>query len=148
MIPVFPFSFWKKTNAIPPIVQSYITAAGITSPTEITAITNLYNSLVSYGIWSSFDRIWLISPTSLTAASYDFVGENQLTFVNAPSFSSSGVAFDGATQYATSDTTMNNYTNYAAINGEGCVTAYVQSYTLLSGIRYPFGCAHNTGMQS
>jgi hypothetical protein len=119
--------FPQGVNPIPAIVRAYVTNAGITNPAEITAVTNFYNSMVSNSLWSLFDRIWLISPTSLNAATYDLVtGTAQLTLVNSPVLNTNfGLEFNGTSQYAQSDQNLSVYTNYNATSYQGNISIYV-----------------------
>lgn len=126
------------TNPLPAVVSAYIAAAGITNPAEITAVTNLYNSLVSAGIYSKFDRIYPISPTSLNASAYDLVTAVPLTWFNAPTNSSNGVTLDGATQYGLTDANMNAMTNFS-VPFDGNVSVYLVSIPVQSGVRYYYG---------
>jgi len=65
-------------GGIDPDAQAYITAAGITDPTEQAAVNQLVLDLKGSGsttnntdVWSDSYTIYPLSPTSLTAAEYN-----------------------------------------------------------------------------
>jgi len=101
-----------------PDATAYITAAGITDPTEQAAVIQLVSDLKGTGsttnntdIWTGLDAIYPTSPTSLSAAEYNLKdpATYQITWYNSPTHSSAGVAFNGSNQYGD--------TGYAAIDG-------------------------------
>ena len=107
-----------RTDPIDPDAQAYITAAGITDATEQAAVFQLVSDLKGTGsttnntdIWTGLDAIYPTSPTSLAAAEYNLKdpATYQITWLNNPTHSSAGVAFNGSNQYGD--------TGYAAING-------------------------------
>ena len=83
-----------------PDATAYITAAGITDPTEQAAVIQLVSDLKGTGsttnntdVWSDSDRIYPISPTSLTAAQYNLKDPtNNITWYNNPTHATTGVA--------------------------------------------------------
>lgn len=144
----FPFGFFKTINNLPAPVAAYISNAGISNSTEITAVTTLYNSLVSAGLYSRFDRLQLISPTSLSAAAFDLVtGTATITWTNAPTESTSGVLFDGATQYGLDVQTMDLYPVYGINNDQGSLGIYITNTGAGSGIRQLMGAGALNGFQ-
>ena len=114
--------------------QAYITAAGITDPTEQAAVIQLVSDLKGTGsttnntdIWTGLDAIYPTSPTSLAAAEYNLKdpATYQITWYNSPTHSSAGVAFDGLDQYgdtgyAPTDGLQNDHSfgaNFSAYSG-------------------------------
>lgn len=94
------------TSAIAPEAAAFISAAGITSTTQIQAVDRLVKDLKIQGIWgkllaaypfiggsASSHRINLIDPRDLDAAF-------RLSFVGSWTHSANGVQGDGATAYA------------------------------------------------
>jgi hypothetical protein len=83
-----------------PDATAYITAAGITDPTEQAAVIQLVSDLKGTGsttnntdVWSDSDRIYPISPTSLTAAKYNLKDPTKnITWYNTPTHATTGVA--------------------------------------------------------
>ena len=103
---------------VDPDAQAYITAAGITDPTEQAAVIQLVSDLKGTGsttnntdIWTGLDAIYPTSPTSLAAAEYNLKdpATYQITWYNSPTHSSAGVAFNGSNQYGD--------TGYSPIDG-------------------------------
>jgi len=93
---------------IDPDATAYITAAGITDPTEQAAVFQLVSDLKGTGsttnntdLWTGLDAIYPTSPTSLAAAEYNLKDPDtyQITWYNSPTHSSAGVAFNGSNQY-------------------------------------------------
>lgn len=144
----FPFSFFKTISSLPAPVAAYISCGSISNSTEIAAVSTLYNSLVSAGLYSRFDRLQPISQTSLSAASCDLVsGTSTLTWVNAPTFSANGVTFDGATQYGLDSQTMDQYPIYGVNNDQGSMGVYVQGLTVVSALRQLMGAGTASSFQ-
>ena len=87
-------------NAYDPDATAYITAAGITDATEQAAVNQLVLDLKGTGsttnntdVWSDSDRIYPISPTSLTAAKYNLKDPTKnITWYNTPTHATTGVA--------------------------------------------------------
>ena len=122
---------------IDPDATAYITAAGITDPTEQAAVFQLVSDLKGTGsttnntdVWTGLDAIYPISPTSLAAAEYNLKdpATYQITWNNGPTHSSAGVSFNGSNQYgdtgyAPTDGLQNdhsfgaNFSVYAGGNG-------------------------------
>jgi len=117
-----------------PDATAYITAAGITDPTEQAAVIQLVSDLKGTGsttnntdIWTGLDAIYPTSPTSLAAAEYNLKdpATYQITWYNSPTHSSAGVAFDGLDQYgdtgyAPTDGLQNDHSfgaNFSAYSG-------------------------------
>lgn len=91
-----------------PDAEAYFTAAGITDPTEKAAVNQLVLDLKGTGstpngtdLWTNAAAIWPVSPTSLSAAAYNLrdTASFNYTWVNSPTHASTGVTFDGSTQY-------------------------------------------------
>lgn len=91
--PVGPFD----TNA-----YLYFKSTGIINQTEQNAVDILFRQLKFDGIWDYFKALYLISPTSLSAAAVNArnPGTFDLIFINNPTHSLTGVDFNGTTQYA------------------------------------------------
>jgi len=81
--------------------QTYFTAANITDAREKDVVNTLVVKLKSDSIWDKISVIYPISPTSLSAAEVNLKnpGTNDVTWVNTPTHSSTGVDYNGATQY-------------------------------------------------
>ena len=133
----FTGTYWVEHIVLDPDAAAYITAAGITDPTEQVAVNQLVLDLKGTGsttnntdIWTGLDAIYPTSPTSLSAAEYNLKdpATYQITWYNSPTHSSAGVAFDGLDQYgdtgyAPTDGLQNdhsfgaNFSVYAGGNG-------------------------------
>jgi hypothetical protein len=125
---------YNTAARIDPDATAYITAAGITDPTEQAAVIQLVSDLKGTGsttnntdIWTGLDAIYPTSPTSLEAARYNLkdTATYQITWYNSPTHSSAGVAFDGLDQYgdtgyAPTDGLQNDHSfgaNFSAYSG-------------------------------
>lgn len=123
-----------------PAAATYFSAAGITDPTEQAAVTTLIAGLMADGTWDLMDRVHPISPTSLNAASYCCKTLKKLTWVNSPTHSSSGVAFNGTNQYGLTDLVVTAYPLFTSTLFPH-VSSYIQAIGALSGTQYIFGAS-------
>ena len=87
---------------------TYFTAAGITDTAEKDAVNQLVLDLKGTGstpsgtdLWTDAAAFYPISPTSLAASAYNLRDTTNLnmTWANSPTHASSGVTFNGSTQY-------------------------------------------------
>lgn len=102
--------------------SDYISNAGISSVDEQIAVQRLTIGLKFYGLWTDLDRIYPISPTSLTAASWDLKNDTQITWVNTPTHSAQGVLFNGTTQYG--NTNFNEQDTGSIAIADGHISVY------------------------
>ena len=90
--------------------EAFFTAAGITDTTEKDAVNQLVLDFKggagcltpsSTDLWTNAAAIWSVSPTSLAAAAYNLrdTASFNYTWVNSPTHASTGVTFNGSTQY-------------------------------------------------
>lgn len=113
------------TPAVDPDAQAYITAAGITDPTEQAAVNQLVLDLKGSGsttnntdVWSDSYTIYPLSPTSLTAAEYNLKDPTQnITWLNSPTHAYTGITGNGTNAYG--DTNWNPTTEGVDINNAG-----------------------------
>lgn len=122
-----------------PLSTAYFAAASISDPTEQAAVEQFELDIKGQGsttnnsnISSKLQAVYLISPTSLAASTYNFMNPAafNLTHYNSPTHATTGVTYNGSTQY--SDTGYNVDTN-ATINDH--------SYgVLMSGTWANFDC--------
>lgn len=101
MIVLSPYSNTISVTIGDPDALAYISAAGITSPTQQTAIDNLVTSLKASGMWANLYAFYPLMGSSLTAMSYNLknTAQYQITWANTPSIVSGGLSFNGTTQY-------------------------------------------------
>jgi hypothetical protein len=100
-------------NVYDPDATAYITAAGITDPTEQAAVNQLVLDLKGTGsttnntdVWSDSYGIHPLSPTSLTAAKYNLKDPTKnITWNNPPTHATTGVTGNGTNAYG--DTGIN-----------------------------------------
>ena len=127
-----------------PDAVAYFTAAGITDTTEKNAVNQLVLDLKGTGstpngtdLWTDAAAFYPISPTSLSAAAYNLRDTTSfnMTWANSPTHASTGVTFNGTTQYG--DTGFNPNTaslanGYDITLGVQIVNASVTAVGLLS----------------
>ena len=112
-------------GGIDPDAQAYITAAGITDPTEQAAVIQLVLDLKGTGsttnntdVWSDSYTIYPLSPTSLTAAKYNLKDPTKnITWHNSPTHATTGITGNGSDAYG--DTNWNPTTEGVDINNAG-----------------------------
>ena len=97
----------------------YIAEASITDTTEQAAVNQLVLDLKGTGstpsstdLWTNAAAIWPVSPTSLAAAAYNLRDTTSFnyTWVNSPTHASTGVTFNGSTQYGDTNLTPSSLT--------------------------------------
>jgi hypothetical protein len=157
-------------GGIDPNAQAYITAAGITDPTEQAAVNQLVLDLKGTGstpnstdLWTDAAAFYPISPTSLSAAAYNLRDTTSfnMAYANSPTHASTGVTFNGTTQYGDTgfnpnvetlangyDITLGTQIANGSITAVGLMSAVVSTSSrtqmlLISGNLYQD--IHNTG---
>ena len=127
-----------------PDAEAYFTAAGITDTAEKDAVNQLVLNLKGTGstpnntnLWTDAAAFYPISPTSLAASAYNLRDTTSLnmTWANSPTHASTGVTFNGTTQYG--DTGFNPSTaslanGYDLTLGVQIVNASVTAIGLMS----------------
>jgi hypothetical protein len=121
-----------------PDAQAFITAAGITDPTQKSAINTLVVDLKGYSLWTKFKAIYPIvgGSASSHAVNLKTPGTYNLTFASGVTHSSLGMLGNGSTGYANSN--FNPNLNGATLNSHH-VSFY--SRTNSNGTEVEFGTA-------
>ena len=94
-------------GGVDPDAQAFITAAGITNPTQQGAINTLVLALKGYSIWTKFKAIYPIvgGSASSHAVNLKTPGTFNLTFATGVTHSSNGMVSNGTTGYANTNFT-------------------------------------------
>ena len=106
-------------SSFDPDAQAFITAAGITNPTQQSAIITLVSDLKAYGIWTKMKAIYPIVGGTASQHKFnlkdprDLDAAFRLTFANAVTHSATGMVSNGTSGYA--DTNFRPSTN-ASLN--------------------------------
>lgn len=103
-------------NLVPSVPEAFFAATGITDGTIQGAITDLYDDLVGYGLWSKIYALWPFVGGDATKHSYNLVNtaQYQLSFSGGWTHSANGALPDGVTgTYA--DTGLNPSTVIASV---------------------------------
>jgi hypothetical protein len=103
----FTGTYWVEHIALDPDATAYITAAGITDPTEQAAVNQLVLDLKGSGsttnntdVWGSSYAIYPLSPTSLAAAEYNLKDPTtNITWLNSPTHAVTGITGNGVNAY-------------------------------------------------
>jgi len=97
------------TPAVDPDAQAFITAAGITDPTQQGAINTLVTDLKGYSIWTKFKAIYPIvgGSASSHAVNLKTPGTYNLSFATGWTHSTTGMTPNGAT-YASTGINVNS----------------------------------------
>jgi hypothetical protein len=139
-----------------PDAQAFITATGITNPTEISAINTLVNDLQGYGLWSKMKAIYPFVGGTSTTCKYnlkdprDLDAAFRLVFNGGWTFASTGATPNGTNGYADTKLSQSaNLTNtslhasyysngggYGPANGEIGLTASNTFLLLRTGAIY------------
>ena len=116
--------------AIDPDAQAFITAAGITDPTQQSAINTLVLDMKGYGIWTKMKAIYPFVGGTATTHKYnlkdpqDLDAAFRLVFFGGWTHSSNGVQGNGTNGYA--DTKFNPNTGYS-VNDNAHISVYSRS---------------------
>ena len=132
-------------GGIDPDAQAYITAAGITNPTEQAAVNQLVLDLKGTGsttnntdVWSDSYTIYPLSPTSLTAARFNLKDPTKnIDWNNSPTHAITGITGNGSDAYG--DTNWNPTTEGVDIYNAGLT--YSGEY---SGADYAMGLVESS----
>ena len=103
-------------GGVDPDAQAFITAAGITNPTQQGAINTLVVALKGYSIWTKFKAIYPIvgGVASSHAVNLKTPGTFNLTFASGVTHSANGMVGNGSSGYA--DTIFTPSTNGMLLN--------------------------------
>jgi hypothetical protein len=160
------------TNIVTPTVdedvQAFIEAAGITDPTEVSAITNLVVDLKTFNIWDKMKAMYPMVGGTATSQKYNLKNPNTFigTFIGGWVHSSTGATPNGVNAYMNTGLNMaselintnshasvytrtNIVSNTVSIGGSGAgLSGGLYIYPrLLSTVAY-FGAFNNTGGNS
>jgi hypothetical protein len=116
---------------------AFFSAAGITIDTQKNAVNYLVTQLKGAGLWSKFTALYPIVGGNATAHSYNLkdTARFKITWVNSPTHSSTGVLYNGTTQYG--DTGINAAT-YLTINSTA-ISAYSRTTGAAAATRVTYG---------
>jgi hypothetical protein len=123
-------------GGVDPDAQAFITAAGITNPTQQGAINTLVVDLKGYSIWTKFKAIYPIVGGSASSHKFnlkdprDLDAAFRLTFTNAWTHSATGMTPNGLSAYA--NTFFNPTTQSLAQNNSG-IGVYNRNNTAFTG---------------
>jgi hypothetical protein len=135
-----------SSGGFDPDAEAYFTAADITDATEKDAVNQLVLDLKGTGstpsgtdLWTDAAAFYPISPTSLAAAAYNLRDTTSfnMTWANSPTHASTGVTFDGSTQYGDTGFNPNVETlanGYDITLGVQIVNASVTAVGLMSAV--------------
>ena len=130
-------------GGVDPDAQAFITAAGITNPTQQGAINTLVVALKGYNIWTKFKAIYPIVGGSASSHKFnlkdprDLDAAFRLTFATGWTHSATGMTPNGAT-FANTSLIPNSVLSE---NSEHC-SVYLRTNS--SGIQCDIGTANNT----
>lgn len=101
----------KFGSSLDPDANSFITAAGITDPTEILAINQLVIDLKAYSLWDNLYAIYPFVGGTSNSNSYNLkdVLAFQITWYGGVTYSSNGVIFNGINSYGDTGYDERNY---------------------------------------
>jgi hypothetical protein len=127
------------TPAVDPDAQAFITAAGITDPTQQSAINTLVVALKGYSIWTKFKAIYPVvgGSASSHAVNLKTPGTYNLTFATGWTHSATGMTPNGAT-FANTSLIPNSV---LSTNSEHC-SVYLR--TNINASQCDIGTANNT----
>ena len=96
----------RSSGGVDPDAQAFITAAGITDPTQQSAINTLVTDLKGYNIWTKFKAIYPIVGGSASSHKFnlkdprDLDAAFRLNYAIGVNHSSNGMVSNGTSGYA------------------------------------------------
>lgn len=121
------------TSSVDADAQAFITAAGITDPTQQAAINTLVVDLKGYSIWTKFKAIYPIvgGVASSHAVNLKTPGTFNLTFASGMTHSANGMVGNGTTGYA--NTNLNAFATLT--NNNTHISFYSRTSTIINNQR-------------
>ena len=132
-----------KAVALDPNAQAFITAAGITDPTQQTAINDLVIGLKADGIWTKMKAIYPFVGGTATTHKFnlkdplDTNGAFRLVFNGGWTHDSNGVTPNGVNGYA--DTFFTPSTQFGIVDYSS-LSFYSRTNSITAGIQIDMGC--------
>ena len=122
------------TPSVDPDAQAFITAAGITNPTQQAAINTLVVDLKGYSIWTKMKAIYPMVGGTNTSNSYNLrnTAQYQIAWAGSVTSNSNGVTF-GANGYG--NTNLNPNTQFST-NDSMHLSAYSRTNNDLGGLDF------------
>jgi len=117
--------------------QAFITAAGITDPTQQSAIITLVTDLKAYGIWTKFKAIYPIVGGTASSHKYNLKDPRdldvafRLTFASGYTHSTNGMLPNGTSAF--SNTFLNPTTVYA-VNNNFHLSVYLRTNSAIESV--------------
>lgn len=133
----------KRRHSFCPEALAYFAAGLITNMTEKMAANTLIIGLKDNDLWNRLDRIYLVSPTSVSAAK--LCAKTLIGLVQgggAIAFASTGLTFDGTANYLSVDVSTNQFTHLTQLNS--CFTVYNRTQNPLTKNRTLVGVRTTT----
>jgi hypothetical protein len=136
------------TSGLDADATAFLTAAGITDPTIVNAITILVVALKNYGIWTKMKAIYPMVGGTSTTCKFNLVTPAdtnlafRLSFVGGWTFSSNGALPNGVNAYAdtflTPNTSLTNFINlsYYSRTNNNAAQVELSSESSLISIKY------------
>ena len=95
-------------SSVDPDAQAFITAAGITNPTQQTAINTLVVSLKANGLWTKMSAIYPFVGGTATSHKWNLkdTTQYQITWIGGVTHNANGITGNGSNAYG--DTFLNN----------------------------------------
>ena len=138
-------SGWNDIGIVLPVnqtIQNFVTAAGITNPSDISALNSLYVNLDADGLISKMDVIYPFIGGNETAHSYNLLdtGSFTLSFNGTWVHNGNGITSDGSTAYANTQFQPNVHATGFTSSGS------LGMYSLTTGSQqYDMGSKASTG---
>lgn len=108
--------------------RAYFKFAGITNPGERNLANQLIVRMKSAGLWSLFDRLYLMSPTSEFAALTCCKSLTQMSKSGTVSFSSTGLTPNAGTAYLDTNFSISTSSPKVSSNGDNTLGVWIPSF--------------------
>lgn len=137
----------SSSSGVDPSAAAYFAAASITNPTEIEAWNRFVVDAKASGLWDRWDRVFPISPTSETAATYCAKTLNQMTNVGAGWDASGFNTLDASTTYVNTGFAPSSGPNFT-LNSFSIILNCSETRVAIFGTNTLSGTYGNPGISS
>lgn len=125
-------------SGVDPDAQAFITAAGITNPTQQSAINQLVADLKGYNLWTKMKAVYPIVGGTASSHSYNLINPSQYQVTWYPNLTHSSTGITKSFTVGYGDTGLIPSSVFSNVNSVHC-SFYSRTATVTSGDCYDMG---------
>ena len=130
-------------SGVDPDAQAFITAAGITDPTQQSAIIQLVADLKGYSLWSKMKAVYPIVGGTASSHSYNLINPSQYQVTWYPNLTHSSTGITKSFSSGYGDTGLIPSSVFSNVNSIHC-SVYSRTATVAIGHSYDIGTIDST----